>query len=383
MVALNDVYGRLRPMISAARRGLPGKHDPEEGEMVFSDSRPWFGRLAWEWGAQSGDNITLIDEELTLLQATVAIDEYELARAIPIFSSFVNRNLLKKIKKPTCFTESLAWDAEKAGILLCNRLRAASLDDEAAEIASLVREAMSRSWGAHYKTPKLDEVMRLDRRPNVNPLHPRQRANWEHLTGRQASGGAARMTAARQSEADEFIDAIASIGGFLSLQADPPIPKPTPVRTNRVPEPSLFGGPLLPEQSGEYHRAFYVAPSFNLTKKYLPVRSKAWFESLFDDGIDLARLLNEILVVAKFLPATFRRTPPLRHIDSLVAHCTFLDFMDFLKTLPISAAKKSTSVASKNRSTSSAISLYRERGPRFTIRYVRHDHLLRKFRQVN
>ena len=330
MLSLNEAFNLLQEKISAATE-MAENITISIVKMNLTPAATstwcnWLGPLAWATHSCSFrvDRPVDADNALTILRTTIAIDEYELADSIERLKSILV--LGTKIKGYHFKLVIL-----EASVLLCTRLRAAALDADAIMIAQLVRNSSLPSTFPEL-AKKLNVIMQSDTRPQVNPLHPRQRANWERLRGKRTSGTANRLLTARKSREIEFIDAISALGGFLQLPPDPACPQ-IPLNTSRrVPAPN-WETPLTPEQISEYHSVFYNTPSLDLVKKYIYKRLDLWFESLFMIDIPHVRLLTEIKTVAGFMANILRLTPPRQRIDSLLPRFTFIDFVDVLLKL--------------------------------------------------
>ena len=338
MLQLNEVFRLLQEKVSAGTE--PTANITVDGitineEFVTIDTTPiadstwctWLGPLAWETRGVSVDRPVDADNALAILRISIAIDEYELGESTALLKRF----FLKKFSRRDC---GRIRDVVDASILLCTRLRAAGLDTEATEIAQLVSNSkLTTTFWWEWRGKKLNEVMQSDARPRVNPVHPRQRANWERFSQQAKTGTAARLLTTRLTRDTKFGDAISAQGGFLRLPHDPRMSQ-TPLYTSRhIPQPNSMES-LISEQIAEYHSVFYENPTFDLASKYLNIRRNLWFSALFEPDIPLVRLLTEIKTVADFIPQVLRRTPARQRIESLVPRFTFIDFVEVLLDLP-------------------------------------------------
>jgi hypothetical protein len=340
MVALNSSYNLFVESVSAgaeSQSASNGEAWPFEvrKESIEIPSTPldqatwctWLGPLAWEIRPVRISRDSDADACLAILRTSIAVDEYELTDSIRLF----NENFLQKLHTGR---RDGGWKIGllQVALLLCKRLRAIRWEEEASKVAALVRNS-NLVTTFPWAEKQLDSVMKTDFPPKVNPLHPRQRANFENISNQNWTGAAANLFTRKVRRDSQFRGAISALGGFLRLSLDPSISNTQSIRSTLIPQP-ILGMPLTDEQIKEYFSTFYDNPLPDLVKKYLEIRSDIWFNSLFQNGIPLVRLLKEIKTVADFFPIAMRRTPQHQLIDSLIPRSTFIDFAEMLLRLP-------------------------------------------------
>lgn len=349
MLSLNDVFNALSEVIASGQTntspfGTTEGNFKESGDWVEVDTTPmphstwcgWLGPLVWGTFSHGFRVFRPVDADRALLQlrASVAIDEYELIEATGFMRTVLGQKLTNG---PRGFGLNAA--IIEASIQLCRRLRASRLDAEAEEIALMlgISNLKSHQYWWHM-SKELDIIMLRDVRPKVNPLHPRQRANWERYLSQKKTGTADRLLTARQANDTKFRSAVSALGRFMDLTQDPSKPQLASLTVGRIPQPNPWTL-INSEQVHEYHFAFYQNPSLDLVKKHLSLRCDMWCYALFDVDIPLGRLLAEIRTVAEFIPQTLHRTPSRQRIESLLPRFTFLDFIDYLLDLPPEEAR--------------------------------------------
>ncbi len=350
MLLLNDAFNAIFENIASGSADiLPfGRREGKFSapvEWVEIDRTPipkstwcgWLGPLVCGTFSGGVRVFRALDAEraMTLLRASIAIEEYELLGAVGLM-----RNLLSKKLNNT--QRDFGWNAAaiEASIQLCKQLRASQLDAEAEEITHLLGSSNLKShqyWS--HQSKELDSIMLPDVRPKVNPLYPRHRANWERYLPPRKTGTAERLLAARQARDTQFHEAVSALGGFINLTHDPSKLQTSSSILKNIPQPNPWAA-INPEQALEYHSAFYLGPSLDLVRKHLSLRCDMWFCALFDPNVNIASLLVEIKTVAKFIPQTLQRTPVRQLIDSLVPRFTFMDFVDFLFALAPGEARQ-------------------------------------------
>jgi hypothetical protein len=265
-----------------------------------------------------------VDKALALLRASIAVDEYDLRTAL----NLINPILKKLHNGRNDFGRNAA--TLEASIELCRRLRAAHLDIEAAEMSQNIKASKLKlhpHW-PHFEK-MLERATNSNERPKVNPLHPRQRNNLEKFAGAAKVGTASRLLKAKQTREVQFCNAIAALGGFITLPSDPNGIPPQANAQKNVPQANSWT-PLSSAQVSEYHVTFYKSPTLDLVKKHLTLRCDMWFCAMFDATVPIDRLLAEIGTVADFIPQTLHRTPVRQRIESLILRFTFMDFVDVL-----------------------------------------------------
>jgi hypothetical protein len=346
-IELNEIFNRLHERVAAGGAGVCfAKDDRADGDAIrriwieINDAPiiptiwcDWLGPLAWDTRPIIVDRPIDADNMLEVLRASIAVDEYDLEGAVVA---------LKRVFRQKRSSRASEWSrksfALEASLLLCRRLRAAHMDFEAIEVANLAR-SMKLPANFYWDAGKLDDILNLDTRPQVNPLHPRQRANWERYAPQAKKGTAARLQNTRELRDARFSEAISALGGFMYLPFDPETPDIPSALLKNVPQPNARAELSL-DQIGEYHSVFYEAPTFHLVGKYMPYRCTLWFDSIFHPEIRVFDLLNEIHAIAEFFPQSLSRTPIQHRIVSYPPRCTFMDFVDFLLALSANEARR-------------------------------------------
>jgi hypothetical protein len=339
-IELNDTFSQLHEQVAVEGAGINHSNDDRiEGgnvsrvwieipdiPIISTIWCDWLGPLAWETRPIIVDRPIDADNMLEVLRASVAVDEYELEDAVA---------MLRRVFRQKCSSQHSEWSrlscALETSILLCRRLRAAHMDSEAIEVAKLAR-SMKLPAKFHWDSWRLADILNSDIRPQVNPLHPRQRANWERYAPQANKGTAARLKNARQSRDARFSEVIITLSGFIRLPFDPKTPCLPSTLPKKVPQPNAWTD-FSPDQIAEYHFVFYEAPTLNLVNKHLKPRCDAWFDSIFHPEIRVFELLNEIHTIADFFTQSLRKTPIQHRIDSFSPRATFMDFVEFLLAL--------------------------------------------------